>query len=32
MQLEDIAENARELKYLVEDIENQPLEDSEDAR
>lgn len=27
MQLEDIAENARELKYLVEDIENQSLED-----
>ena len=26
MQLEDIAENARELKYLAEDIENQPLE------
>lgn len=32
MQLEDIADNARELKYLVEDIENQPLEDAEDAR
>ena len=28
MQLEDIAENARELKYLAEDIENQPLEDT----
>lgn len=27
MQLGDIAENARELKYLAEDIENQPLED-----
>ena len=26
MQLEDIAENARELKFLAEDIENQPLE------
>ena len=25
MQLEDIAENARELKFLAEDIENQPL-------
>ena len=32
MQLEDIAENARELKYLVEDIENQPIEDGTDAR
>lgn len=32
MQLEDMAENARELKFLAEDIENQPLEDSEDAR
>ena len=28
MQLEDISENARELKYLAEDIENQPLEDT----
>ena len=26
MQLEDIAENARELKFIVEDIETQPLE------
>lgn len=26
MQLEDIAENARELKYIVEDIEEQPVE------
>ena len=26
MQLEDIAENARELKYIVEDIEAQPVE------
>ena len=28
MQLEDIAENARELKFLAEDIENQPVEDT----
>ena len=28
MQLEDIAGNARELKYLVEDIEAEPLEDT----
>lgn len=28
MQLEDIAENARELKYIAEDIEAQPLEDT----
>ena len=27
MQLEDIAENARELKYLVEDIEGQEAEE-----
>lgn len=32
MQLEDIAENARELKYLAEDIENQSLEDADHAR
>ena len=32
IQLEDIAENARELKYLVEDIENQPLGDADNAR
>lgn len=32
MQLEDIAENARELKFLAEDIENQPIEDDTDAR
>lgn len=32
MQLEDIAENARELKYLAEDIEAEPLEDAGHAR
>ena len=31
MQLEDIAENARELKYLVEDIEGHEMGGSDHA-